>query len=130
MKLKKNILVIEDHESIRLLLGTMLSKRYSVVTKKDGIEGMTWLGTGNIPDLILLDMEMPRLTGKEFLSNIRCSGFFSHIPVVVISGEDSPEEKDVCYQLGIQEYFTKPFNPIQLNQRIHHILQSNRREMN
>lgn len=125
MKSKKNILVIEDHKSIRLLLGTMLSKHYSVVTTKNGMEGMAWLGKGNIPDLILLDMSMPQLTGQEFLSNIRCSGFFKDIPVVVISGEDSPKAKKQCYQLGIREYFTKPFNPIKLNQSINYILQPN-----
>lgn len=123
MNLRKNILVIEDHKSIRILLGTMLSKNYSVTTKKDGVEGMAWLGQGNIPDLIVLDMNMPQLSGHEFLSNIRCSGFFKDIPVVVVSGEDDDMEKNNCYQLGIHDYFTKPFNPIQLNKSIGGILQ-------
>jgi CheY-like chemotaxis protein len=84
---------------------------------------MAWLGKGNIPDLIVLDMNMPQLSGHEFLSSIRCSGFFKDIPVVVVSGEDDITEKNSCYKLGIHDYFTKPFNPIQLNKSIGGLLQ-------
>ena len=124
MKTKKNILIVEDHHSIRMLLGMMLSKQYSVTTKKDGLEGMSWLGSGNIPDLIVLDMSMPRLSGTEFLSGIRSSGFFRDIPVVVLSANDDPTEMDECHQLGIDDYVTKPFNPVTLSERINQILAS------
>lgn len=119
---RKRILIIEDHESIRLLLGTMLAKSYEVVTKKDGLEGMAWLVKGNLPDLILLDMTMPRLSGNDFLRNIRQSGFFRDIPVIVVSGNDGEDDVKNCLRWGVDDYLTKPFNPISLKKRIAHVL--------
>ncbi len=120
----KTVLVIEDHDSIRLLLGSMLSKYYNVATMKDGLEGMAWLVRGNVPDLILLDMSMPRLSGDEFLKNIRQSGFFSNIPVIVVSANDGEEDIRECLKWGVSEYLTKPFNPIELKKKINHVLAS------
>lgn len=119
---RKRILIIEDHESIRLLLGTMLAKNYEVVTKKDGLEGMAWLVRGNLPDLILLDMSMPRLSGNDFLRNIRQSGFFRDIPVIVVSGNDGEDDVKNCLRWGVDDYLTKPFNPISLKNRIANLL--------
>ena len=120
--LKKSILIIEDHDSIRLLLGSMLSKNYEVTTLKDGMEGMAWLFKGNLPDLIVLDMSMPRLSGSEFLKNIRQSGFFRDIPVIVVSGNDGEEDIKNCLQWGVCDYLTKPFNPINLKEKINFVL--------
>lgn len=121
---KKNILVIDDHKSIRFLLGTMLNKQYAVTTKRDGLEGMAWMSRGNVPDLILLDMQMPRLGGSEFLKSLKDSGFFRNIPVIVVSGNESADDINACYAMGAKEYLKKPFNPVQLKNTIHSIFQS------
>ncbi|HFA51839.1 MAG TPA: response regulator [Bacteroidetes bacterium] len=126
---KKSLLIIEDHDSIRLLLGNMLSKHYRVATMKDGVEGMAWLVRGNMPDLILLDMSMPRLSGDEFLKNIRQSGFFRDIPVIVVSGNDGDEDIKKCLKWGVSDYFTKPFNPIDLKKKISKTLASKERQL-
>ena len=119
----KNILVIEDQECIRVLLGTWLKKqKYNVTTKSDGFEGMRWLGEGNIPDLILLDMHMPRLGGNDFLRNIRNSGFFRNIPVIVVSGTEEQEEIKECIDLGAKDFLKKPFNPVNLQNKIGSVL--------
>jgi len=122
MKSNKEILVIEDHESIRMLLAKFLSKDYSVTTKKDGLEGLAHLSQGNIPDLIMLDMSLPNINGLDFLSNIRSSGFFSHLPILVVSGEESNRVIKKCHSLGVSGYITKPFNPIDLKTKIKAIL--------
>jgi len=88
---KETILIVDDHDSVRLILGNILVKQYNVVTKSDGIEAFGWLHKGNEPDLIVLDMVMPRLHGMTFLSNIKSSGLFSHIPVVVLTGNENKE---------------------------------------
>ena len=67
---KSHVLIIDDHDAVRLLLGLTFKKQYDVITKKDGIEGMAWLVAGNIPDLIMLDMQMPRLNGLDFFETI------------------------------------------------------------
>ena len=118
MNEKKKILIIEDHDSIRLLLGNFLSKEFNVFTMKDGFDALMWLSNGNIPDLILLDLGMPRVNGLEFLTNIRGSGFFAEIPVIVVSRKDNSELLAECKKFGIHEYLTKPFNPIKLKEMI------------
>ena len=77
---------------------------------------------GNLPDIILLDMSMPRLSGNEFLRNIRQSGFFRDIPVIVVSGNDGEEDVKNCLRWGVDDYLTKPFNPISLKKRIETVL--------
>ncbi|HHM21648.1 MAG TPA: response regulator [Bacteroidetes bacterium] len=123
--LNKSVLIIEDHDSIRMLLGSMLSKYYKVVALKDGLEAMAWLVKGNLPDIILLDMTMPRLSGDEFLKNIRQSGFFRDIPVIVVTGNDGDEDIKKCLQWGVSGYLTKPFNPIELKKKINKVLEAN-----
>ena len=121
-EIKRNILVIEDHKSVRLLLDQFLSKHYSVTCKKDGFEGLAWLSYGNLPDLIILDMSMPRLSGLDFLNNIRTSGLFRDIPVLVVSAEEDSRIINKCKELGIEGFIEKPFNPIDLNTKIKNVL--------
>ncbi len=64
--MKKQILAVDDDSSIRELLEFLLRNNYNVITKKDGMEAMMWLSEGNIPDLIITDIDMPRLNGYEF----------------------------------------------------------------
>jgi len=118
---KKKVLVIEDHDSIRLLLDRFLSKQFNVTCKVDGFDGLVWLSQGNIPDLIILDMSMPRLSGLDFLNNIRTSGLFREIPVLVVSGEKDSKVIKKCHDLGIEGFIEKPFNPIKLNEQIDNV---------
>ena len=118
MGIKKTILVIDDHESIRMLMKNFLKTDYTVVTKADGLESLAWLGKGNIPHLILLDMSLPNINGLEFLTNIRSSGFFSRLPVIIVTGEENSRFQQKCQELGISGYLTKPFNPLELKTKI------------
>ena len=115
--MKKKILVIDDERTIRVLLENFL-KEYIVTTKKDGLEGLSWLQEGNIPDLIVADIQMPNLDGYEFVRQIRASGFFKDIPLIVLSGIESTTEKVKCLKLGANDYLVKPFNPEELAIRI------------
>jgi two-component system, chemotaxis family, chemotaxis protein CheY len=120
---KANILIIEDHEAVRLLLGLTFKKQYNVVTKRDGIEGLAWLSAGNMPDLIMLDMQMPRLNGLQFLRQLRSTGFFAQIPVLLISGNDDAVENAEVFNLGIVDFIPKPFNPVTLREKVTAILE-------
>ena len=124
MEEKKQILIIEDHDCIRLLLGKFLSKKYNVSTRKDGLEGMSWLAKGNIPDLVILDMQMPRIDGLEFLTNIRSSGLFRELPVLIVSGEENPKHLIEYKKLGIDGFVAKPFNPNKITETIAGIFDS------
>lgn len=120
--MKKKILVIDDELSIRMLLENFLSKTYEVTTKNDGMEGVQWLEKGNIPDLIVADIQMPNMNGNDFIKNIRSSGFFKEIPLIMLSGIESSQEKVKCLKLGANDYLVKPFNPEELAIRIELLL--------
>lgn len=115
---KKKILIIDDELSIRMLLENFLKRDFDVVTKNDGLEGLTWLEEGNIPDLIVADIQMPNLDGYNFIKNLRASGFFKQIPLIMLSGIESTTEKIKCLKLGADDYIVKPFNPEELSIRI------------
>lgn len=120
--MKKKILVIDDELSIRMLLENFLSKTYDVQTSNDGMEGMKWLESGNIPDLVVADIQMPNMDGYDFIKNIRASGYFKDIPLIMLSGIESSQEKVKCLKLGANDYMVKPFNPEELSIRIELLL--------
>ncbi len=120
--MKKTILVIDDEMSIRMLLENFLSKSYIVITRNDGQEGLKYLEEGNMPDLIVADIQMPNLDGYEFLRNVRASGFFKNIPMIMLSGIESSNERVKCLKLGADDYIVKPFNPEAPAIRIENVL--------
>ena len=123
MKESKLILIIEDNKSFRLLMTHFFSKHYQVVTKNDGISAMHWLKEGYYPDLILLDLGMPKMTGKDFLTGLKSSGFYKNIPVIVVSGNKRDTFTNDAMN-DIQHYFEKPFDPRKLLEKIEHIFTS------
>jgi two-component system chemotaxis response regulator CheY len=116
------VLTIDDDENIRMLLAAFLRKKYRVVAKEDGLAGMSWLYQGNLPDLIVVDVDMPRLDGFEFLRQVRNSGFFRHIPVIMLSGMEQPQLRQRCLNQGADAYLIKPFNPDKILNTINEVL--------
>lgn len=118
----KKILVVDDKSSISNLLIQFLSNKYSVETKEDGLEALTWLQLGNIPDLVITDLQMPNLDGVELIKRMKESGYFKDIPILVLSSKDSSVDRVQCLKLGAEDYVVKPFNPEELSIRIEKIL--------
>lgn len=114
---KKKILVVDDEISICILLENFLSQNYDVVSLNNGSEALDWL-EGNLPDLIISDVQMPKMDGYEFLTNVRKRGFTKHTPVLMLSARSESKERIKCYKLGAQDYLTKPFNPEELEELV------------
>lgn len=123
--MKKTILVIDDDVIIRFLLQKMLEKEYNVVTKDDGLDALNWLNTGNIPDLILLDMEMPHLNGHAFIRRVRFSTTLRKIPIIVVSGNDNQTTIQSFLKLGANDYLLKPFKDDDFWEKIYRIVEFN-----
>ena len=123
MAAKKNtILIIEDEKPIRKVFGIALeSANYKVVECDNGREGIR-LATSVRPELILLDLGLPDIDGKEVISAVR---EWSQLPIVVCSVRSHDEEIIKALSLGADDYITKPFNPQVLLARI----QANLRKM-
>jgi CheY-like chemotaxis protein len=116
--MKKKILVIDDDATIRFLLDKILDEKYEVETKSDGFEALDWLNAGNIPDLIIVDMEMPNINGKVLLRRIKFSPKFRYVPIIVISATDNNTVKNNFIQLGASDFIIKPFMDVDLLERI------------
>lgn len=118
----KKILLVEDKPSISRLIVQFLSKTFDVTTKEDGLQALAWLQEGNIPNLIITDLEMPELDGFELIRRVKESGFFRDVPMVVLSSKDSSTDRIKCLKMGAEDYMVKPFNPEELQIRIERIL--------
>ena len=81
---------------------------------RDGVEAMSYLHQKlqiphtNLPDLILLDLNLPRMSGREVLSKIRADECLKHIPVVVLTTSEAEQDILKSYQIGVNAYVTKP----------------------
>ena len=105
------VLVAEDNED-HLFLATMALRSVKaadveVIGVRDGVEAMDALGKGHLPDLVLLDLSMPRRTGLEVLADIKKDTALSSIPVVVLTSSDQPEDIRSSYALGANSYVIK-----------------------
>ncbi|RNC89632.1 MAG: DNA-binding response regulator [Allomuricauda sp.] len=116
------ILVIDDKKSLSDLVAQFLGQSYAVVTLENGLQALTWMQEGNIPDLIITDLEMPEMDGFELLKQVRQSGVFSDVPIIVLSCRDSSKDRIECLQLGADDYMVKPFNPEELLIRVDKLL--------
>lgn len=116
-KMNPKILIIDDELSIRMLLENFLSKDFSVTSAADGLAALEWL-EGNLPDLIICDIQMPQMDGYEFLEKVRQRGYTRHTPVIMLSGAESSKDRIKCYRLGAQDFLVKPFNPEELGELI------------
>lgn len=117
MTQKKNtILIIEDEAPIRKLLTiTLESKDYKVVDAENGKSGARLVASVQ-PDLILLDLGLPDIDGKEVISMVR---EWSQVPIIVCSVRSDDSEIIAALDQGADDYVTKPFNPDILLARIH-----------
>jgi len=120
--MRKTIFIADDNPHIRLLLTQFLIKDFDVKAFEDGSELMNGLLQGNIPDLIIADILMPKLNGWDLINKIKGDKFFKQIPVVMLSGVDKSEEKVKYLNAGVNDFMVKPFSPQELLARITKIL--------
>ena len=119
--MKKKILAIDDSKAIRFLLQTVLGKEYQVVTAPDGYAAMYWLSKKNLPDLIIADAQLPDMRDWELIEELSTSVMYKNIPVMVISSINKNETEAKCVEYGVQDYFLKPFNPVDLLEAVNKI---------
>jgi DNA-binding response OmpR family regulator len=117
MKPSKRILVVDDEPRICQLLNIKLGlSGYEVITTLDGTEAIELARNGN-PDIILLDIVMPGVTGLDVLNRVRT---FSTVPIIIFTGR--PEIVELAKRSRATDYIAKPFNPDMLVKKIESIL--------
>ena len=109
------ILVVDDEERILNFLSTKLkASGYEVLTAGNGIEGLEQ-AQAQEPDLVVLDLLMPKMDGLEMLKQLRT---FSPVPVIILTAKGADTDRIKGLQLGADDYLPKPFNPDELVARI------------
>lgn len=107
---KWKVLIIEDEDTIRALLSDLLSDEgYDVITAKDGLDGLEVLRC-ELPDIILLDCQMPRMDGYETIKKIRDNPYWMNIPIIFLTVKSSETDQIKGIELGAEDYIIKPFN--------------------
>jgi DNA-binding response OmpR family regulator len=119
---KIKILIVEDDVYMQLILKQFLSNVYETEVCVDGMDALSSIQNGNIPDLIISDLNTSKINGLELISQLQASDFFKTIPVIIVSGEDSSEKRIMCLNSGADDYIVKPFNPAELEARVRVIL--------
>ncbi len=104
------ILVADDSEDIRNLFGIMLKKNYDVKFAVNSDETLAGADTDPLPDLILLDVEMPELNGYEVCARLKANPALSHIPVIFVTARSDPKDQAKGLLVGAVDYITKPIS--------------------
>lgn len=107
------ILLIEDHVELRDFIGQSLAGRYRLITAEDGEEGLA-LGLQNIPDLVITDLMMPKLSGYQVTETLKKDERTSHIPVIMLTAKSSQDSRLQGIGTGTDAYLTKPFDQREL----------------
>jgi chemosensory pili system protein ChpA (sensor histidine kinase/response regulator) len=112
------VMVVDDSLTVRKITSRMLTREnFEVVTAKDGVDGLQQL-QDVAPDVILLDIEMPRMDGFEFARNVRADAKTNHIPIIMITSRTADKHRNHALELGVNEYMGKPYQEEQLLQLI------------
>lgn len=117
-----NILIVEDEQRVQSVISDYLSNRgYKCYLADDGIEALTIIKK-EVIDLMVLDLMMPHLNGFEVCAFARR---LSNMPIIILTAKDSEEDKIRGYELGADDYMTKPFSIKILSAKINALLRRN-----
>lgn len=109
-RVKRTILVAEDSLDGREMMHTLLRlKGYDVVGAENGVQAIE-VALANSPDLILLDLELPRLDGINVARHLRRNARLKDIPIIILSGHDPSRHRDAAIEAGCSDYLMKPID--------------------
>jgi two-component system alkaline phosphatase synthesis response regulator PhoP len=120
----KKILVVDDERHIVRLVEVNLARAgYEVLTAYDGVEALEKVEQ-EVPDMVVLDVMMPRMDGFEVLKNLQADAKYKDIPVIMLTAKAQDADIFKGWQSGVSSYLTKPFNPKELLVFVQRIFQS------
>ena len=121
---RKKVLVIDDDKGIRRLLFSCLKKGgFKVIIAKDGRKGLKKVRK-MVPDLVILDLMLPKLPGEEVCKEIRGNG--NNVPIIMLSAKDKDADRVVGKVIGANSYITKPFDLPKLMEEVDSLIGGHR----
>lgn len=119
---EKTIMVVDDSVTVRKVTGRFLEREgFRVIAAKDGVEALQLL-QDHVPDVMLLDIEMPRMDGFEVAKNIRTSSRLKHLPIIMITSRTGEKHRERAFSLGVNKYMGKPYQEDLLLTNINELL--------
>lgn len=116
--MKKNLLIADDDTAFHSLISRVFEgSDWEVSTAEDGIAALEKI-SARVPDVILLDLNMPKLGGRDLLTLLRRNARYAMIPIIILSGDSSPREQAAELGLGADDFVSKPFNVEELEARV------------
>jgi two-component system chemotaxis response regulator CheY len=119
--MSKTILTVDDSRTMRDMLRlALVDAGFNVLQAEDGVHGLEVL-QGEMPDVIVTDINMPRMDGYGFIEGVRADARCRTIPILVLTTESSPEKKMRARDAGATGWIVKPFNPEKLVEAIRRV---------
>lgn len=120
--MKPRVLIVDDDEkNVTLLSVKMERDGYEVLSASNGVEALEKVGSDH-PDLILLDVMMPKMDGYEALRRLKSSEETKYIPVIMLTGRSEVEDKVMGFEVGAEDYIIKPFSLREVSARVKSLL--------
>jgi len=120
----RKILLVDDSATVLMMERMILAaERFEVLTANNGLEAQE-KARREQPDLILMDIVMPKVTGLEACKALRADPTTSHIPIILVTTRGEPQTVEQGYEVGCNDYVTKPVNSSELLSKIRNILRA------
>ena len=120
-EIRRKIIIVDDNASSLALVRNLLKEHYEVYPAPSAIKLFTIMGNF-IPDLVLLDIDMPGMSGYEVMQVMRENPRFKDIPIILLTGKNDLESEIEGFKLGAADYVTKPFSGELLLRRVSNLL--------
>jgi len=119
----KHILIVDDSKTVRNLVAFIMKKEgFKVTTAEDGLDGLEKLYSATEVDLIVSDVNMPRMDGLTFIKTVREQDAYKDIPIVVLSTEGQDKDIQTGLTVGANLYMVKPAQPEKLVRNVKMLL--------
>jgi len=115
-------MIVDDSRVVRkLIINILNNKEFHCIEAENGIEALEKLVSNNI-DLIIADLNMPKMSGLELVKTIRDSEIYNKIPIIMLTTEKNEIEKKKCIEAGVNIYLVKPLPSVELENNIKNLL--------
>jgi signal transduction histidine kinase/DNA-binding response OmpR family regulator len=120
------LLIIDDNVDIRAYVRSIFENNYHIIEAVDGQDGLE-KATASLPNVVICDLMMPRLDGFGFCKALKSGEATSHIPVVMLTARATVEDRIEGFELGADDYLTKPFNRAEIQARVRNLVEQRQR---